>query len=449
MTLLRLRSVLAFVLLGVACAGPGSGMTAYVGAELFDGTGAPVIHDAVVIVAGGRIEAAGPPDLVKIPRGADVVRLDGRWIIPGLIDAGTHVERWALRAYLAYGVTSVRDVGGVQDSVIFLRTDVESGDELGPRLFISGAAIDGPPGDAPGVTMVRTPSDARRAVGARVLIDAAQIKILPKMTWPLMEALLDEARALKTTVTAQLGKVNALTAARAGVSVIEQLSGIVEATVRDPTPFVRAHSDFYRGWNLVERSWGQLDSVKLDRTARALAEERVTLVPTLVVHEAYAHLTNRDYVESLDLSGVPEPVRAAWDLPGLVRRAGLSRADFAAFRRSRPVQDRFVRLFRRAGGRIAVGSNSPTALLAPGAALHDEMELLVAAGLSTKEALLAATRDAARLLQADSLGVLLEGKLADFVVLTADPLADITNTRRIMWVISRGMRYNPDELRTP
>ena len=69
---MRIRSVLALVLLGVACAGPGAGMTAYVGAELFDGTGAPVIHDAVVIIAGGRIEAAGPPDLVKVPRGADV-----------------------------------------------------------------------------------------------------------------------------------------------------------------------------------------------------------------------------------------------------------------------------------------------------------------------------------------------------------------------------------------
>ncbi len=69
---MRIRSVLALVLLGVACAGPGAGMTAYVGAELFDGTGAPVIHDAVVIIADGRIEAAGPPDLVKVPRGADV-----------------------------------------------------------------------------------------------------------------------------------------------------------------------------------------------------------------------------------------------------------------------------------------------------------------------------------------------------------------------------------------
>lgn len=77
MTPLRIRSVLALVLLGVACAGPGAGMTAYVGAELFDGTGAPVVHDAVVIIVGGRIEAAGPPDRGKVPRGADVTNTAG------------------------------------------------------------------------------------------------------------------------------------------------------------------------------------------------------------------------------------------------------------------------------------------------------------------------------------------------------------------------------------
>ena len=90
-----------------ACSGSGAGKTAYIGATVFDGSGAPPILDAVIIVADGHIEAIGTDDLVKVPRGALELHLDGKWVIPGLIDSHVHAASWTLTRFLAYGVTSV------------------------------------------------------------------------------------------------------------------------------------------------------------------------------------------------------------------------------------------------------------------------------------------------------------------------------------------------------
>jgi imidazolonepropionase-like amidohydrolase len=432
----------------VACPSPGKGKTAYVGATLLDGTGAAAMANSVIIVAGGHIEAVGPADVLDVPRGAAVVDLAGRWVIPGLIDGHAHVERWALPLYLAYGVTTVRDLGGVQDSVIFLRDDVNSGTATGPRLFVSGAMIDGTPATYASATAARTPNDARRAVGNRVLIGASQVKIYTKIDRRLLEPLMDEAKALETPVAAHLGRVDAITAARLGVRSIEHLSGVVAASVPNAAPLLRAHDSFLTGWNLEERTWARLDSAALDRTARALARAGVAMVPTLALHDAWGHLADTSYLAGLDLTALPPAAREAWDIPGLVRRARIAPADYDAFRRSRPNQDRFVRLFHRAGGQVVAGSDSPNQLLPPGASLHRELRLLVFAGLSPQDALLSATREPARLLgAADTLGVVRPGGVADFVVLTADPLADIANLALIETVVVFGVAYDPRALK--
>ena len=434
----------ATMIFAIACAS-GEGKTVYAGGTLWNGTGASPILDAVIIVADGRIEAAGPPNEVRIPRGARVRRVDGRWIIPGLIDAHAHVERWMLRAFLIHGVTTVRDGGGDEDSITTLRDEVAAGIELGPRLFISGSPIDAAP-TRPPAQGIATASEARRSVDARVLIDASQIMLSPKIDRELLRTLMDEANSLLIPVAAHLGKVDALAAAAAGVKAIEYLSGIVEATVANPQRLFIAHEDFFGGWKSSLRGWNGLDSASLERTASVLAASGVALVPTLHYLDAFSHLRNRRYIGTLDLSTVPDDVQRRWDIPGLLRSARLTQRDFADFRRARPLQDLFVRRFHAAGGLIAAGSNAPFPLLAPGTGLHEELARLVAAGLSPREALLAATRDAARLLEADSIGTIEAGRHADFLVLTADPLADIANTRAIEFLVFEGEQYYHEDL---
>src|SRR5262249_50693557 len=102
-----------------ACAAPGAGTTAYVGATVFDGTGR-VIPNAVIVESGGHIIRLAPRDSVDVPRGATVVSLTGKWVIPGLIDGHAHASEWTLSRYLAYGVTSVRHVGGNLDRLTAL-----------------------------------------------------------------------------------------------------------------------------------------------------------------------------------------------------------------------------------------------------------------------------------------------------------------------------------------
>jgi imidazolonepropionase-like amidohydrolase len=131
----------------------------------------------------------------------------------------------------------------------------------------------------------------------------------------------------------------------------------------------------------------------------------------------------------------------------MIARAGWTAADFAAFRRSRPAQDRFLRIFQAKGGRIAVGTDAANQMLVPGYGVHREMQLLVAAGLTPGEAISAATRHGALLVRVDSLGLIAPGKVADLVILEGDPLADIRNTLAIERVMSRGTLLSPDSIR--
>ena len=437
------RAVSAAGLLALACTPPGKGKTAFVGAQIFDGSGGAGIADGVIIVSGGHIERMGAAG-IRVPRGATVVQLSGKWIVPGLIDGHTHVERWTLSRY---GVTAVRDVGGVTDSLVALRSEIGAGTTAGPRLFISGAMIDGAPATWPTATEVFKPEDARRAVDKLVLADVSQIKVYTKVDRPLLEAVLDEAKTLNVPVTAHLGRVDAVTAAKMGVSAIEHMSGVVESSVRNPAPLFRAHDDFFTGWITSERGWAAIDSTTLDRIARTLIASKVTIIPTLIQHQTYAYLEDTAYVSRLDLAGVPSAEKKDWDIPGLVERAHLKAADYPVLRRSRPVENQFVRMYFRDGGRVVAGTDSPNQLIAPGASVHEEMALLVAAGLMPKDALLAATRDAARLLGIDSIGVLAVGKPADFIVLGGDPLQDIANTRKVERVVQNGVGRTVADLR--
>jgi enamidase len=166
-----------------------------------------------------------------------------------------------------------------------------------------------------------------------------------------------------------------------------------------------------------------------------------------VQYETYGHLADNEYIAGLDLDGVPQSVQDEWNVPGLIRRAQLTQSDFRMFRRSRPAQNLFIRLYRSHNGKVVAGTDAPTQLLAPGASLHNELALLVEAGLSPREAILSATKYAAELIRADTLGILAPGNAADFVVINGNPLEDINNTRNVDRVVFKGASYHPDELR--
>lgn len=424
---------------------------ALLGATLIDGTGGPPLADAAVVVRRGKVESVGSRAGFELPQRTSPIDVSGRWIIPGLIDAHAHVAAaatWAPARYLAWGVTTVRDVHGGLNAILALRKHANLGSGDSPRIYAAGAMIDGLPTTYPDAIGVNRENDARKAVDRLVSAGVDFIKVYTHVDGPLLRAIIDEARTFNVSVTGHLGMADAVTAAKAGLSSIEHMTGVSEAASRDRSSLLAAHyRGFFPGWTAFERSWADLDSVALTQVAGRLAEDQITIVPTLVLHETLSRLSDPATLRDPALRDVPEATKREWDVQGLINRAGWTEDDFAAFRRSRPKQDLFVRAFAAAGGRIAAGTDAPNQLLVPGYSEHREMELLVGAGLTPREALRAATRNAAVLLGVDSLGLLAPGKVADLVVLTRDPLTDIRNTRAIEAVMTRGRLLDADSIR--
>jgi imidazolonepropionase-like amidohydrolase len=447
----RRRLLAASILLLIGCKPESNDGVALVGATLIDGTGGPALPDAVIVVRRGRIESVGTRGEFQLPQKTREVDVSGRWIIPGLIDSHAHLApsiSWARPRYLAWGVTTIRDMHGGIGSLTTLRRKADEAAANGPRVYAAGAMIDGLPATYPDAIGVSAERDARKAVDQLVTAGADFIKVYTRIDAPLLRAIIDEARAFNLSVSGHLGMTNAVAAARVGIGSIEHMTGVAEAASTNSASIVTAHyRGFYPGWTAAERSWGGLDSAALVRVAQTLAEAQITVVPTLILHETLSRLSEPGLMRDQALQDVPEERRQEWDVPGLISRAGWSSADFDAFRGARPMQDLFLRAFAAAGGRIAVGTDAVSPMLVPGYSEHREMELLVRAGLTPREAIRAATRNGAVLLGADSLGLLAPGNVADLVVLSKDPLTDIRNTRAVEAVMSRGRLMSTDSIR--
>jgi hypothetical protein len=284
-------------------------------------------------------------------------------------------------------------------------------------------------------------------VDQRAVAGADFVMVYTKITPDLLRAIIDEASTLRLRVAGRVGKLDALSAARAGVTSLEDLSGVV-ASASDPAPYVHAYDVFFAGLTLEEASWAALDSAAVSRAARTLATTHVAIVPALVAHDTYARFDDPTLATRPGMADVPadsaNPVHAA---AAWLQRTGWRAPQFAAFRRGRARQDQFVREFRAAGGLVATGTNAANPFLVPGASVHEELALLVAAGFTPIEALTAATRHASQVLAADSIGLLAPGKAADLVVLNRSPVDDISATRDIAWVMVRGRPIKPDSLR--
>jgi imidazolonepropionase-like amidohydrolase len=452
----RTLGSLAALALGllVACVSHAPDGVALVGATLIDGSGGPPLPNAVVVVRGARIESVGSADGFTLPSRTNRVDVSGHWIIPGLIDGHVHltdpqagVLGWSIPRYLAWGVTTVRDAHGPLKRVLALRDELDRGAGLGPRVYAAGAMIDGSPPTYPDAIEVRTPAEARKAVDRLVSAGVNFLKLYTRVDRSLLVPIMDEVRTFNVRVSAHLGLVDARTAARVGVASIEHMSGIPEAVVADPSGLYAAHArSFFAGWTASERAWAGLDSAGLAAVAAELAERRVVVVPTLVLHETMSRLDDSTLLQDSMYLAVPEFERRRWNVPDIVARAGWSRRDFEVFREARLVQDRFLRDFFVRGGIIAAGTDAANQFMVPGYGLHREMELLANAGLTAGDALVTATRNGALLIGVDSIGVVAPGKVADLVILTRDPTADIRNTRAIERVMSRGKLYAPDSI---
>jgi len=437
-------------------------------ATLVDAVSPPRPGQAVVIV-GDRIESIGPAAGVAVPPGARVLDAAGGFLIPGLWDMHAHVAGYpdALGLLVAHGVTGVREMGNASAErsreIEAWRAEIADGRRVGPRIVAAGPTLDGPRGfTSPARLFVATPADAREAIATLRSRGAAFAKVHDWLSRESYLALVEEARAAELPVAGHVPVgLSALEVAAAGQASIEHLGsalggllldassreGSQRAEILERMREARASGSESALWQWAMRSarleelLSSWDAGRAAAMVEAFRRHGTWHCPTLVVlspspRPRDASATRYVYGsaaslcrESTSPPPPPSPTRQQVFARQLAFVAQLQRGGVGLL-----AGTDFVR-----PGREALEEFESCDVPLAGVSVHEELEWLVEAGLSPREALAAATSGPARFLgEADAAGRVETGHRADLVLLEASPLEDIRNTRRIRAVIRAG-----------
>lgn len=414
------------------------------GATVIDCTGRSPIKDAVVVMEGDKIKAVGSKRNVRLPRGARVIDASGKYVIPGLIDMHVHYREWQGELFVAHGVTAVKDLGNPVEWISELSKMQSEGRLRGPKILYVGNNLDASPPEGDHHIGISSERDAERLVSLLSKFGVAAIKVRHKTNPETLRWVTRAAHSYGLPVTGHLSATNAMEAAAAGIDGLEHASGVAQAAAESPDKIgggakgIRAFLDDLRGFTRMTE----------DREAaliKLLVEKRVTLIPTLGVRRRAVLEDHRPVVVEDDgyarrpaLAYVPQQVRKDWSEPIVDKmiRESFTREEIQTMREGYHRLELFVLRFRRAGGVVVAGSDNLNGV--PGLTLHREIESLVLAGLTPMEALQAATRDAAIFLKRGDLGTIEAGKTADVLILSANPLDQIRNLRKIEKVFQNG-----------
>jgi imidazolonepropionase-like amidohydrolase len=396
-------------------------------ANLVDVTQGVVIPDQTVLTRGDRILEIGPSMEVEAPAGATVVDAAGGYLMPGLWDMHVHalweekVARVFLPLFVANGGTGVRDMGGSTAVRERFRTLAETGETVSPRIVAAGPFVDGI-NFYPGMTIVaRDSSEGRAAADSVVASGGDFVKVYTQLPRDAFLALLERARELDVDVAGHVpAEVTPAEASVLGFKSIEHVRDEIE-------PLCRPGDEC-----------GELFDVFRDHATWQ--------TPTLVVLRAKASLLDSSIVFDERHRYAPQLVRDEWSAS-----RGSKMENPPQYFEEKAVRFRdemwLVGAMYRAGVPLLAGSDAGSLYSLPGFGLHDELELLVEAGMSEADVLRSATLHPAEFLEVDdSLGTIESGKIADMVLLQRNPLEDVRNLQTIRAVFKRGALLDRDDL---
>lgn len=417
--------------------------TVLVGGTVIDGNGGAPIKDAVILIRGNRIAGVGPKGTVKYSKAAKIIDIAGKYVLPGLIDIHVHYNDWMGEMFLANGVTTVKDVGNYVEWISVVSEEVEQGKVRGPRIFYAGNGLDTPPPKRDHFIGLENPQMAKRVVQLLHEKGAVAIKVRERITPELLRAITEEAHRLHIPVTGHIRRTNAYEAALAGIDGLEHASGIVQATA-DPAAKIDLDNitNDYQRYVAERKSYSLINPAKAAELVKFLASKNVALIPTMagwwrMATERRDDFAREDaeYANNPALAYVPEEIRKIWATSLLYKLTNAE--DLAQVRAGyRNIQE-ILRQHYKAGGKVLAGSD--TFISIPGLSLQRELIFLVDAGFTPKEAISIATRDNAQFLgKAKELGTITSGKLADLLIVSANPLEDIRNTQRVAMVFKNG-----------
>lgn len=444
--MMRHLFLLLFVAATTAYTALGQDKIAIVNVTIIDGTDHPPRTNSTVIVQGTKIVAI-TGEREKPPKEAKIVDGTGRFLIPGLWNNDLHGVAYDdakshLSELVSYGITTARDMGAPLDDIVRLRDSIASGTLVGPRLFIAGPLMEGPvPVQMPLIVGLFSEKQARAEVKDLKQHNVDYVEVDTSLTPELYWAIADEAERQSLPLVGHIpATIAAGDVAKAKQSDVEHLGGrflnvliacssdeaylnqVIGKTYDDlliaikekrPADEPQFKADF------DERLLRTFDESKAQRLYRLYAQSGVAQTPTLYVLNTLWQ-SNQDDQK-------------------------LSEQDMQSGKRIYAKDLEVVGEMKRAGVMILAGTDGPYAQ--GGDALHNELKLLVEAGLTPLEALQAASRDAAKAMGVlKDVGTVEVGKTADLVLLDSDPLANISNTRKIEAVVLHGQLFLKEEL---
>jgi imidazolonepropionase-like amidohydrolase len=433
----RLASV-AVILASAPIPAVGQPNIAITRVSVIDGDAPRPRTDQMVLIQGNRIVRVGKSGSFAVPTGARIVDGRGKFLVPGFWDMHVHTAisggRDLLSLYVANGVTGIRDMAGDWDTLRSWRSEIGRGQLVGPRIIASGPYLEG--GDVPiPHLLARNAAEASAGVDSLIALGVDFIKVHSQLNAESYFSIARRARERGVVFAGHVPRVvGSAAASDSGQKSIEHLLAIpAECTPADSVALAPRYT--------VQSALGRCSSEDLAPlyakfvrngtyvTPTFTAQVEVAVWPTRAVPgDSLAHYLPkavRDYVAQI--FPMPDSIPPNADSVG---RAMLEK------------RLRQVAAMQRAGVHILTGTDAPLRNSPPGFGLHEELTLLVRGGMSPFEALRSATLEPARYFgMVDSLGTVASGKLADLVLLDANPLQDIRNTRRISAVVANGRLY--------
>jgi imidazolonepropionase-like amidohydrolase len=427
--------------------------------------------DLTVIISVGRIREIGSSTSARIPQGAQVVEARGKFLIPGLWDMHVHIfnqisrrppNTWYFPLFVANGITSIREMWTKLENMPQVREWRRlqlDGSLIAPRIAAVGTLVDGPAGaettqissalPGPTANIVRTPEEARDFV--RTLKAAGNIdfvKTYSSLSREAYFAIADKAKKQGLPFAGHVPfLVDAAEASSAGQRSMEHLNQILESSSSRSQELFQVPG---RDWS-SKHEMLMLDSSTEERfrdLVAVLAKNQSWQVPTLVIARVYAFPRDLRITRNENhLRYIPANEIANWKK--LFPEMDQQPTDIEEAVRGRLWQKQLevVRRMNEAGVPFMAGTDLGTDYIYPGFSLHDELALLVEAGFTPLQALQTATRNPAEFLGLlDSLGTVEKGKIADLVLLNANPLEDIRNTQKIEAVVVNGRFLDRKEL---